>query len=133
MIGKAAAKGFVEQHKVQHDSLSLPETTQRRDYDAIPRPVATSAAYLIQASNARAEIGRRFAMQKGLDGDAARGFLVATLKHREEALELPRLSAYGMSAADIPRIVANGRGSSMKTNPVALTDEEIARILAAKI
>jgi alcohol dehydrogenase len=48
-------------------------------------------------------------------------------------LSLPRLSAYGVAEADIPRIVANSRGSSMKTNPVVLTDEEIGRIVAERI
>jgi hypothetical protein len=32
-----------------------------------------------------------------------------------------------------PRIVANSRGSSMKTNPVLLEDSEIAAILRARI
>ena len=39
------------------------------------------------------------------------------------------LSAFGITAADIPAIVADSHGSSMKTNPVALTDDEIAAIL----
>ncbi|MBL8486622.1 MAG: iron-containing alcohol dehydrogenase [Rhodocyclaceae bacterium] len=80
-----------------------------------------------------AEIGRRFAMQKGLNGDDARDFLVATLRRWQEALALPRLAACGIAAGDIPSIVAGSRGSSMKTNPVVLTDGEIAGILAARL
>jgi len=38
-----------------------------------------------------------------------------------------------MHAADIPRVVANCRGSSMKTNPIVLTDEEVAEILEARL
>ncbi|MBL8489988.1 MAG: iron-containing alcohol dehydrogenase [Rhodocyclaceae bacterium] len=80
-----------------------------------------------------AEIGRRFAMQKGLNGDAARDVLVATLRRWQEALALPGLAAWGVTAESIPRIVADSRGSSMKTNPIVLTDGEIAGILAARL
>ena len=39
--------------------------------------------------------------------------------------------AYGIGAATIPAIVADARGSSMRTNPVILTDAELASVLAA--
>jgi len=80
-----------------------------------------------------AEIGRRFAMQKGLNGDDARAFLVATLREWEARLALPRLAVYGIAAGDLPRIVAHSRGSSMRTNPVELTDAELTAILAERI
>ena len=80
-----------------------------------------------------AEIGRRFAMQKGLNARDARSFLVTSLRQWEEALALPRLSNWRITGADLPRIVANCRGSSMKTNPIVLTDEEITQILAARL
>lgn len=80
-----------------------------------------------------AEVGRRFAMQKGLNGDAARAFLVATLRQWEAALDLPRLSHYRLASADFSRVVANSRGSSMKTNPVELTDAELTRILEERL
>jgi alcohol dehydrogenase len=80
-----------------------------------------------------AEIGRRFAMQKGLNGDEARAFLVDTLREWERQLDIPRLSACRLSSADFPRIVAESRGSSMKTNPVVLTDAEITRILEERL
>lgn len=104
--------------------------------------VATATAVNIAALQARlpdspalpkyAEIGRRFAMQKGLNGDDARTFLVATLRQWEQRLALPRLSACRLAKTDFPRIVADSRGSSMKTNPVVLTDAEIIRILDAR-
>jgi len=80
-----------------------------------------------------AEIGRRFAMQKGLDGPNARRFLVATLRRWEVELELPRLSAYGIGTGDLARIVAASRGSSMKTNPIVLGDAELTQILASRL
>jgi alcohol dehydrogenase class IV len=43
---------------------------------------------------------------------------------------IPSLSAWGMSAADIPTLVEKGAAaSSMKANPIALTEEELAGIL----
>lgn len=51
----------------------------------------------------------------------------------QERLGLARLAAYGMTEADIPRVVAAGRGSSMKTNPVVLSDTELAAILAERL
>lgn len=105
--------------------------------------VATATEVNIAALKARlpdspalpkyAEIGRRFAMQKGLNGDEARTYLVGTLRQWERALKLPRLSQCRLTSADFPRIVANSRGSSMKTNPVVLTDAEITRILEERL
>lgn len=67
------------------------------------------------------------------EADAAYTALIELLEDWSERLQLPRLSRYAVSAADIPRIVANSRGSSMKTNPVLLTDQEIARVLEARL
>lgn len=70
-------------------------------------------------------------MQLGqMDGLAA---LVETLEDWTDRLHLPRLSAYGMTEADIPRVVANCRGSSMKTNPIVLTDDEVSSILKTRL
>lgn len=80
-----------------------------------------------------AEIGRRFALQKGLDGPAARRFLVDTLRRWESDFALPRLAAYGIEAGDFKRIVAASRGSSMKTNPIELSDDELTQILVARL
>lgn len=105
--------------------------------------VATATAVNITALKARdpdspalpkyAEIGRRFAMQKGLNGDEARAYLIAALQQWEEQLALPRLGQCRLTSADFSRIVANSRGSSMKSNPIVLTDDEIAGILAARL
>jgi alcohol dehydrogenase len=48
-------------------------------------------------------------------------------------LGLPRLSQSRVTTADFPRIVANARGSSMKTNPVVLSDAEIERVLEERL
>jgi len=70
--------------------------------------------------------GRDAAMLADADPRAA---LVHLLEGWRARLSVPRLSAFGITAADIPAIVADSRGSSMKTNPIVLTDDEIAAIL----
>ncbi|MBI4755891.1 MAG: iron-containing alcohol dehydrogenase [Betaproteobacteria bacterium] len=80
-----------------------------------------------------AQAGRLLRPRTHLDDGAARGVLLATLADWTRRLELPRLSAFGMCTGDIPRVVENCRGSSMKTNPVLLSDAEVARILKARL
>jgi alcohol dehydrogenase class IV len=46
------------------------------------------------------------------------------------SLEIPPLAAYGITGAEIPEIITQARkASSMKGNPVELTDVELAKIL----
>ncbi len=66
------------------------------------------------------------------EGDARRE-LIALLENWRNRLGVPRLSAYGVRVKDIPAIVADSRGSSMKTNPITLTDAEIAEIVRSSL
>jgi len=59
--------------------------------------------------------------------------LVETLRAWTDELNLPRLGEYGMTSDDIGRVVGASRGSSMKTNPIVLTDEEIAEIVTRRL
>jgi len=68
-----------------------------------------------------------------LTDEAARHALLATLDRLADALLIPRLAACGVTAHAFPALVAEGRGSSMQTNPVVLTDAEIRAILAASL
>lgn len=79
------------------------------------------------------EVGKLFRGRRHLDPVEARVFLVHILEKWTQTMDLPRLSAYGVTDADIPNIVANARGSSMKTNPIVLTDDEIAGIVSARL
>lgn len=79
-----------------------------------------------------ADAGRLLAGRAMPDAEA-RAALVETLEDWTRRLHLPRLREYGVDAADVPRIVANSRGSSMKTNPIALTDQEIAELVRARL
>ncbi|PKO73679.1 MAG: alcohol dehydrogenase [Betaproteobacteria bacterium HGW-Betaproteobacteria-17] len=78
-------------------------------------------------------VGRLLSKQGHLDQAAAHAALIETLEAWTRELKLPGLSHYGVTPADIPHIVANSRGSSMKTNPILLEDSEIAAILSARI
>lgn len=59
--------------------------------------------------------------------------LVDLLDEWTERLRLPRLSRYGLASAGLDRVVAHSRGSSMKTNPIVLTDAEVRHILQARL
>jgi alcohol dehydrogenase len=61
----------------------------------------------------------------------ARRALVLVLTAWTAALEVPRLRAFGVREADVAAIVADARGSSMRTNPIVLTDAELESILQA--
>ena len=51
-----------------------------------------------------------------------------------EELGVPKLSAYGARAEDVPRVVAAARlASSMQGNPIVLTDDELAEALRVSI
>ena len=59
--------------------------------------------------------------------------LVSLLDQWTNDLQLAKLNHYGISEDDLDEVVLNSRGSSMKTNPIVLTDEEIRSILIARI
>jgi alcohol dehydrogenase len=80
-----------------------------------------------------AQAGRMLARDIHLTDDAAMTRLVEILHGWTEALHMPRLSEFGVAQSDIPRVVANSRGSSMKTNPIVLTDDEISEILGLRV
>lgn len=75
-----------------------------------------------------AQVGRLFT--GGAEDDAtAQDKLVEQLYEWTRQLGIPPLRALSVATEDFPRIVAGSRGNSMKTNPVVLEDDEIARIL----
>ena len=59
--------------------------------------------------------------------------LIDTLAVWTEHMQLPRLGEYGLDDEGIAQVVKNSRGSSMQTNPIVLTDEEIAGIIKARM
>ena len=80
-----------------------------------------------------AVLGRLLAGRPGAEDAAATDALVDTLRDWTERLGVPGLACWGVGAADIPALVADARGSSMRTNPVVLSDEELAAVLTASM
>ena len=80
-----------------------------------------------------AKAGRLLAHDPHLSNTAALVALGEVLEGWCGRLKMKRLGEYGVDQADIPRIVANSRGNSMQTNPIELSDEEIARLISSRL
>jgi len=59
--------------------------------------------------------------------------LVELLQQWTYELQLEKLSRYGLESSALDHVVEHSRGSSMKTNPIVLTDEEIKSILIERM
>ncbi len=79
------------------------------------------------------KVGAVLGGQAPVCGGDGLDFLADILGDWTRRLEMPRLSVYGMTADDIPAIVAASGGNSMKTNPLVLTPEELSAILTARL
>jgi alcohol dehydrogenase len=80
-----------------------------------------------------ADLGRLFGQNHQLSDEEAQQTLVDTLADWTEKMALPLLGEYGIAESDVDRIVANSRGSSMKTNPIELSDDEIAALIRSRL
>lgn len=80
-----------------------------------------------------AEVG--FMLSDSRHGNVQQGleYLMEILWQWTAQLGIARLGAYGVRETDVDRIVANSRGSSMQTNPLVLTDGEIAEVVRARL
>ncbi|MGC4122118.1 MAG: iron-containing alcohol dehydrogenase [Myxococcales bacterium] len=72
--------------------------------------------------------GRAFATEA-----EARAAAVKDVRALCEELRVPKLSGYGVTEAKLAMLVGESRGSSMKSNPIALEDPEIEEILRASL
>lgn len=107
---------------------TLLATATRVNLDALRAPDAGGVTL-----RKYAEAGRVLTGATGADDPDALAALLELLANLTERLGLPRLATYGVGAADVPRIVDGARGSSMKTNPVVLSDAEIASIVTERL
>jgi len=80
-----------------------------------------------------ADIGRLWVDNPQLDDNPAQQALIDVLRDWTQRLRLPLISEFAVQTSDLDHIVAHARGSSMKTNPIVLTDEEIKQILLARM
>jgi len=80
-----------------------------------------------------AEIGRIMTKEAGLNDQEARSALIDLLGEWTVRLRMPCLSGYGISQSDVAKIVAGSRGNSMQTNPIELSDKEIAKLIDSRL
>jgi len=80
-----------------------------------------------------AEVGRMMVNNQDMDQVAALNSLLKQLKQWSTAFNMPLLSDYGITKADIPKLIAHASSGSMRTNPVALSDDEVAALIAARL
>ncbi len=80
-----------------------------------------------------ARVGEVLCQKRHSSPQLARAALLQLLSNWTEHLHLPRLSEFGLTNHGLDRVVAHSRGSSMKTTPIVLTDEEIKSVLEARL
>jgi len=107
---------------------TLVATCTAVNIDALRERVPDSAALDKYAEAAAILCGQPFSSR-----EAAWGALVNLLAEWTARLDLPRLGDYGLDAGGLDRVVAESRGSSMRTNPVELTDAEIRACLQERL
>jgi len=79
-----------------------------------------------------AEAGRLLTGEMSISNEVALDALLTALHQWCERLKMRRLGEYGVTQDDISRLVANSRGNSMLTNPIVLSDEEIAGLISCR-
>jgi len=126
--GLAAPLGafFPIPHGVACGTLVAAATTLNIDALTERQPAHPSLAKYARAGEILC--GRRFP-----DDGGARSALVGQLAAWTAEMALPVLGAFGLGEGDVDRVVANSRGSSMKTNPLVLTDAELAGLLRERL
>jgi alcohol dehydrogenase class IV len=100
---------------------------------AVLRVNARALAERLPGSAALLRLRELAAMLTGrADATASDG--IAWVEALTRTLEIPGLARYGLSADRIPDLVAKARvASSMKGNPLALTDDELSEIARASL
>ena len=80
-----------------------------------------------------AKLGEMLSQKKFVTRESAWNGLIDVLTQWTDQLKLPSLANYGVHEDDLEHVVTHSRGSSMKTNPIVLTDDEIRGILIKRM
>lgn len=80
-----------------------------------------------------ARLGEVLCQRRHASAQAARDALIALLQEWTTRMQLPRLREYGVEESGLDHVVAHSRGSSMKTNPIVLSDGEIKTVLRMRL
>ena len=98
----------------------------------LPSVVRTNVKALVARDAENPALARYFHVARIITGDEDANVEegVKWLDDLTSELDIPGLGAYGMREKDIPAVIENSRiSSSMKGNPIVLTDAEMAEIL----
>jgi alcohol dehydrogenase class IV len=112
---------------------ALVAAATRTNLEALAERAPRSRALDRYAEAGRLLAGDPAPTNRGPADESARAVLLATLDRLAARLRVPRLAVSGVTAGAFPVLVSESRGSSMRTNPVVLTDGEIGAILAASL
>jgi alcohol dehydrogenase len=107
---------------------TLVAAATRTNIEALRRREPNSPALRKYAEAGILLSGRMFSSES-----AAQDGLAELLEQWTERLSLPRLGDFDMTEKDIGRVVANCRGGSMQTNPLVLSDDELATLLQQRL
>ncbi|WP_455212036.1 iron-containing alcohol dehydrogenase [Kaarinaea lacus] len=80
-----------------------------------------------------AKLGQVLCERKFRQPEQAWQALIDLLEQWTQQMNLPRLSYFGLSADGLDHVVANSRGSSMKTNPIVLSDDELKQLILQRL
>jgi len=80
-----------------------------------------------------ATLGDVLTQQRHKSKQASHEALCETLFEWTEQMSLPTLGGFGLTVDGLDAVVKNSRGSSMKTNPVVMSDEEIKSLLLKRL
>ena len=59
--------------------------------------------------------------------------LIKTLRNWVDDMKLPKLSEFGLNETGLDNVIKHCRGSSMKTNPIVMTDGEVRELLIRRL
>lgn len=110
----------------------------------LPFVIAANVAALREASatspaarsalSRYATVGRTLMADPHLPGDAAMDAAITFCRDLSRDLLVPRLGALGMAASDVqPMVVLARKASSMKFNPVVLSDAALSQVLQSAL
>jgi alcohol dehydrogenase class IV len=81
-----------------------------------------------------AQVGRIVCGQRALVSEAAIDAVVAWIEELVSYMQIPRLSNFGLKSENIaPMVDLAKKASSMRYNPIVLSDQELTQILSAAI
>lgn len=80
-----------------------------------------------------ARVGRLLLDDGSLDDMEAHKALLGVLEMWQAYMQMPRLGQFGVSEADLPKIITNISSGSMSTNPLVLRQAELLKLLKVRL